>query len=164
MIEKKKAKIIKPKTTKDIKEPQPVGRPSKYKPEYCDQLIQHMSEGLSFESFAAVIDVNRDTLYQWDKDYEEFSDAIKRAKDKSQLFWEKMGIDNIMNQSEFEKDGSFQTSSSKSLNATIWIFNMKNRFKWRDKQPDESDVVVNNYSNVSDQELDEKLKRLTGGK
>ena len=33
------------------KERNPVGRPTKYKPEYCEMLIEHMSEGLSFESF-----------------------------------------------------------------------------------------------------------------
>ena len=41
---------------------------------------------------------------------------------------------------------------------------MKNRFKWRDKQPDENEVIINNsnsqiaLSNLSDEELDRKIK------
>lgn len=118
------------------------GRPSKYDPKFCDLLIKHMEEGLSFESFAAVAEVNRDTLYQWEKAHPEFSDAAKRARDAALLFWEKLGIDHIINQTDYESDGSgVKSSSTKSLNSPVWIFNMKNRFKWRDKQPDENDEI-----------------------
>jgi DNA-binding XRE family transcriptional regulator len=116
-----------------------VGRPTKYLPEYGSKLIEHMGAGLSFESFAAIIGVHRDTLYEWDKSQPEFSDAIKRAKDACQLFWEKLGIDHVVNISEY--DGDSKISTSKSLNSAVWIFNMKNRFKWRDKQPDENDSI-----------------------
>lgn len=126
--------------------PNPVGRPSKYKPEYCSLLIEHMAQGYSFESFAAVIKVNRDSLYEWEKVYSDFSDAKKEALDQCLLFWEGLGIKNIIN---FPEMGS--------LNSAVWVFNMKNRFKWRDKQPDESDVVVNNVSNLNDDELDKKI-------
>lgn len=97
------------------------GRPTKYKPEYCQMLIDHMSEGLSFESFAAIIDVNRETLYDWSRKIDEFSDAKKRAFDKSQLWWEKIGIEGLWN------------SKDSSLNTGVYVFNMKNRFKWTDK-------------------------------
>lgn len=124
-----------------------LGRPSKYKPEYCEQLVEHMNSGLSFESFAAVIGVNRDTLYEWTKVHSEFSDAQKEGLDKSLLFWEKLGIDNIINTSESESFGEGQGSSkSRSLNSSVYIFNMKNRFKWKDKQPDENDQININFT------------------
>lgn len=141
-----------------------VGRPSKYKPEFCQGLIEHMGQGFSFESFAAVIEVNRDTLYAWEKEYLEFSDAKSIAFDKNLMFWEKLGIDHILNESESFGEG---VSRSKSLNSTIWIFNMKNRHKWRDRQPDESADVNVNINNLSDTDLnakiEEKMKKLNGG-
>lgn len=102
------------------------GRPSDYKPEYCELLIDHMSEGLSFESFGGVVGSHRDTLYEWTKVHPEFKEAREIGKSKSRLFWEKLGI-----------EGLWGSKEGPNLNATVWIFNMKNRFQWRDKQPDE---------------------------
>lgn len=133
------------------------GRPSKYKPEYCLKLIEHMRTGLSFESFAAVIHVNQDTLHEWVKVHPEFSEAKKEAFAQNLLFWESKGIAGLIG----DKETTF--------NSTVWIFNMKNRHKWRDKQPDESEVVINNnVGSLSDEDLDakidEKLKALEGKK
>ena len=139
----------------------PGGRPTKYKQEYCQMLIDHMSTGLSFESFAAVIKVNRDSLYEWEKVHPDFSDAKKIGLDNCLLFWEKLGINNIINTSESLGQGM---SSSKSLNASVYIFNMKNRFKWRDKQPDEAEVVVNNVNTMSEAEIDSKINKLMESK
>ncbi|MEE8234088.1 MAG: hypothetical protein V3R41_05360, partial [Gammaproteobacteria bacterium] len=93
------------------------------KEEYCQMLIEHMSKGLSFESFAAITDTCRDTIYEWVKVHKEFSDAKRGAFAKSQLFWEEIGI-----------EGLFNGKNKKSLNSAVWIFNMKNRFNWTDKQ------------------------------
>lgn len=99
----------------------PAGAPTLYNPKYCDQLIEHMAEGYSFESFGGLIDVCRDTLFEWAKVYPEFSDAKNRAYELNRLFWEKIGI-------SIAKNGEG--------NPTAWIFNMKNRFRkeWRDNQ------------------------------
>lgn len=83
-----------------------------------------MSQGYSFESFAAEIDCHRDTLYEWVKVHPEFSDSKKRATAKCQKFWEKLAIDNIIG----NKDAN--------LNPAVWIFNMRNRFGWRDDPKD----------------------------
>lgn len=99
----------------------PRGRPPiEFKPEYCDMLTTHMSQGYSFETFAADIDVCKDTLYAWVDQYPEFSDAKKRAFIKCQKFWESLGIGAACGEIKFFDTGS-------------WIFNMKNRFKWTDK-------------------------------
>lgn len=92
----------------------PIGRPTSYKEEYCEMLIEHMRHGYSFESFAATIDVNRDTLYEWCKVHAKFSDAKKIAKDKSLLFFEKVGIAGM-------------TGKLKGFNVAVWIFSLKNR-------------------------------------
>lgn len=116
-----------------------VGRPSKYEARFCEDLIGYMSEGYSVEACAGLIGVHKDTIYQWVKEYPDFSDAKKIGEAKSRAFWERLGIDHIVNKSDSESVGyGISTSSSRSLNASAWIFNMKNRFKWKDKH-DESE-------------------------
>lgn len=65
------------------------GQPTKYKPEYCEMLVTHMGLPASFESFAAEVDVDRDTIYEWRKVHKEFSDAHKRGKMKCLAMFEK---------------------------------------------------------------------------
>lgn len=96
------------------------GRPTDYRPEYCQMLIDHMKQGNSFESFGAVADCAESTLYVWRDANPEFSEAYKRGSAYSRKFWEDLGI--------------VGTVEGKNFNATTWIFNMKNRFKWTDRQ------------------------------
>ncbi len=96
------------------------GQPTKYKPEYCEQLIKHMSEGMSFESFGGILQVDKQTLYNWREMHSEFFDSYKKGLMISLAFWEKIG-----NAATLGKVPGF--------NATSWIFNMKNRFKWKDR-------------------------------
>lgn len=107
------------------------GRPTDYKPEYCKKLIAHMTKGLSFESFAASIDSCKQTLYGWVDKFPEFLDAKRKGESKSLEWWEKAGQEGLW--SEITYDANGKPESRKVLNATIWIFNMKNRHKWRDR-------------------------------
>lgn len=99
------------------------GRPTSYKPEYCQMLIDHMAQGYSYECFGATIDVARSTVFKWADDFPEFSDAKRIAFDKCLVFWEKLGIEHVLT-----------SKNAKSLNTGVWVFNMKNRFKWTDRQ------------------------------
>jgi len=102
------------------------GRPSKYKPEYCGLLVDHLKQGFSFESFSSRIPdmkVNRDTLYHWCDLYPDFSDAKKKGIDCSLKYWEQVSIDQCHGKFNF-------------MSATTFIFTMKNRFGWRDVKED----------------------------
>lgn len=68
-----------------------VGRPSLYDPAYCEQVVEHMAGGASLTSFAAEIDVSRDTITEWASKHEEFSLAVRRGKAKCAAWWEKQG-------------------------------------------------------------------------
>lgn len=112
------------------------GRPSKYKTKYCDMIIDHMAEGYSFESFGAIIDVNQDTLHEWAKRHEEFSEAKKLAFTKSRYYWEKTGIEGL--QTTVMRKGNMTVT--KTLNVRVWELNLKSKFKeWRnvDKSEDQ---------------------------
>lgn len=110
------------------------GRPSEYDPIYCEMLIDHMSKGYSYESFAGKIGKVRKTLYNWEADFPEFLHAKNVGLEKNLFFWEEAGIEGMHNQTIKDEMGMTVT---KSINATVWIFNMKNRHKWRDKSSDE---------------------------
>lgn len=97
------------------------GRPTLYKTEYCDAIIKHCTDGASIASFAASIDVARDTIAEWANVHEDFSAALKAAKAKCAAWWEERARDVAMG-----GDG----------NATMCIFGLKNMASqdWRDKQ------------------------------
>ncbi len=105
---------------KKLKEPKrSPGQPTKYKPEYCQLLIEHMKEGFSLESFAAKVDTCRDTLYHWRDAHSEFFYAIKKGQAASLLWWESIGRAGATG-----KLPGFQTGA--------WIFTMKNRHGYAD--------------------------------
>ena len=90
-----------------------------YRAEFSDLLMKHMQQGLSFESFAAVVGVHRDTLYEWVKQNPRFSDTLKMGREASLLHWEKVGMMGMH-------------GKIKGFNAAVYIFNLKNRFGWTD--------------------------------
>jgi hypothetical protein len=64
----------------------PVGRPSEYRPEYCDLVIEHMAQGYSLTAFAGLVRVAVDTVYRWIALHSEFSEAVSRAR-PTRVFW-----------------------------------------------------------------------------
>jgi hypothetical protein len=98
-----------------------IGRPTKYRPEYCDQVIAHMKEGASLTSFAAELCVARSTINEWMANNPEFSESVKIGKAACAAWWERLGRNNAMS-----GDG----------NATLVIFGLKNMAPedWRDRR------------------------------
>jgi hypothetical protein len=112
-----KKKITKKKATKK----NPVGSPTQYKQEYCQQLIDFMSQGYSFRSFASDIPgVNSNTMHSWASKIPEFAEAKIKAQDNYFKYWEDLGKRGV-------------NGEVKNFNAVAWIFNMKNRFHWRNE-------------------------------
>lgn len=105
------------------------GRPSKFKKEYCEMLIEHMRNGGSYQTFAAKIPdnaVNIDTLYYWEQKHPEFSDAKKRGFALCRLFFETVG-------------NAIMAGKLKNGNNINWYMQMKNRFGWSDTANGSSD-------------------------
>jgi hypothetical protein len=99
----------------------PGGRPSKYNPERNPEVIDLMSQGASVVEVAAMLDVSRQTIYEWMDVHPEFSYTIKKGFELCQSWWEAKGRKNLEN---------------KDFNYTGWFMNMKNRFyeDWRDRK------------------------------
>lgn len=129
------------KSSKQLEQPEP-GQPTKYKPEYCQQLIDYFSiepleiireqeitdtEGGKyvsrrlpqrfpwFEGFARKIGVHRNTLKNWCAEHPEFAEAYETAKDLQREFLVDIGL-------------------SGTTSASFAIFTMKNVCGWRDER------------------------------
>jgi hypothetical protein len=110
-----------------------MGRPSKYREEYCGQLIAAMSKGLTFTAFCGQIGVSKQSGYRWIEAHEEFRNAKKIAEAKHELWMMEKAVHAIEN------------LSPKDFNTTLWYMMMKNMHGWRDKQ----DVEVSTEKGVS---------------
>jgi hypothetical protein len=56
------------------------GRPTLYRPDYCQGVIDHMGQGYSLTAFAGSIRVAVESVYEWQAKFPEFAEAVKIAK------------------------------------------------------------------------------------
>jgi len=97
------------------------GRPTKYSEDYCEQLIDHMSQGLSFDTFAGRIGVNPDSLYEWVKRHPAFSEAKKIGTGKRNFLVEQAFVASTMNPGKHK------------YNTAQMIYWTKNTIGWSDR-------------------------------
>lgn len=91
-----------------------MARPTDYRAEYCERVIELGREGKSHAQMAAAIGVARQTLYNWAAEHPAFLDAITYARDLSQAWWEEQAQSGIHLGSGF--------------NASLWAKSMSARF------------------------------------
>lgn len=116
-----------------------MGRPVEYREEMCAIVMALGHEGKSFTQTAVILGINRDTLYEWQKTYPDFSDALSRARQASQAWWEEQGQYGL---------------TTLGFQANLWTKNMACRFPddWRevsrversgvDGAPEQHELVV----------------------
>ncbi len=133
MAGKKKIGTNKPKASRknDVTIKKPIGRPTDYRPEYDQRIIEVMQEGASLVEFCAEIGVSRETPYEWARVHPSFSDAFTRARLLCQSWWEKQGRENLSDE--------FCDGSGKKFNDRLWNKNVSCRFRddWTDNKPNE---------------------------
>ena len=97
------------------------GRPTDYRPEYCQMIKEHMKNGATVLSFAASIGKCKDSVYTWARNgkHPEFTVALREAKALSEAHWEKVI--------------ALKTIKKTEGSDALLMFWMKNRFGWRDK-------------------------------
>lgn len=128
-------------------------RPTKYKPEYDEMIIEIMRDGASAVEFCAEIGINRDTIAEWCKNYDSFSVAFTRAKLLCQAWWERQGRSHLIDESN--------ELGSKRFNERLWTRNVACRFRddWTEKK-----TVTLETSTEKDKSLLEQLIAKTDGK
>lgn len=131
-----------------------VGRPTKYRAEFGEALVEHMKRGLSFESFGASIGVSKETLYTWLKRHPQFLDARKQGWPHLEMFYLQLAqrvasgqVRRVANEEPMLDDqgrairdpttGEVMMRRSyapANTNAAALIFLMKNLLGYRDKR------------------------------
>lgn len=149
----------------------PAGRPTKYNTEYCKRLIEffdkdpfedkqlehydkdgnvkwidykRMANRLpTLRNFAKSIEVNIDTVYEWIKQHEEFSDAFTHAKELQKWFLIENGLNGC-------------------YNPMFAIFTAKNITDMRDKQEidNRTEMHLTGFEKLTDEQLDGVLTQL----
>ena len=106
-------------------EARPVGRPTLYKPEYCEAAEAYGLQGMGKAEIAAQFGVVRRTLDEWSESHPEFLNAITRAREFSLAWWEAQGRKGVWGGKEF--------------NANAYSLQVRNRFPddWRDRKESE---------------------------
>lgn len=92
----------------------PVGRPTKYKSEYCERIIELGKQGYSYAEIAADLEVDKASLYDWAAAHEDFSTALRAAKTYEQAWFEREARSNMKN---------------RDFNANLWYRSAASRFR-----------------------------------
>lgn len=126
----------------------PAGRPSTYKPEYCEKIIDAAAQGKHIAGMMMAINVkSKETWYEWKKKYPEFNSAVEFATNVvSKAFYEEVGLRGMMG--EIEK-----------FNATTWATVMNNKFKdeySRGPNGAGTEITINTV-NYSSEEMTQKI-------
>lgn len=95
------------------------GRPTKYEPQACKVVISEMRNGASIVEVCATLGICKQTFYNWTQEHPDFLDAYKKGLELSQAWWEKLGRAGAAGQIPIQP--------------ATWVFNMKNRFGWKDR-------------------------------
>lgn len=111
----------------------PPWRPTDYKPEYCEMVIEWGMQGKSRAWICAELGVVRNTLKNWEAAHPDFLIAMERAKLAEQRWWEDAGQAGMV---------------APGFGATVWSRSMAARFpdEWREK----SEVDMNARVQVSE--------------
>ena len=119
------------------------GRPSEYRPEYCQMVIEHMKQGKSLTAFAGSILVDPTTVYDWIERHPDFSHAVARARG-ARVDWLETKL----------------LASRKGAETTAAIFALKNAspLEWRDMR------TLQHEHNITVEDLSlEQLEAIASG-
>ena len=109
----------KPKAKPIVTSPPKMGRPSLYRHEYCQQLLDFVNKDPitnCIDAFAIHLDVDDDTIYEWRKVHPNFSVSMRKAQKIRRLAMESLGK-------------AFITGKNRNGNAHVYQFFMRNWFK-----------------------------------
>lgn len=149
-------------TRLDNMEQSKVGRPTKYQPEFCEDLIQHMEGGFSLESFAAKLRVSKNTVYSWVKQFPEFQDAFEQGQALRFAFFERVGIDGIFDREtkSVDEDTGIPVIEKKKVNAALYKLFMSNLFGWTTEKKESNENVTHKVGEGTSQQKEEAIKKL----
>jgi Transposase len=111
-------------------EKRPVGRPTKYDPAFCEEVVELGRIGKSIEQIAANLGVSTRVLFDWRDKHEDFLHALEYAKELELDWWETVGQTHMIEEKESAK-----------LNASIWSRSMAARFPKKYRESTKQEIV-----------------------
>lgn len=127
-----------------------LGAPTKYKPKYSKDIIEHLKEGHEIETFPAFlhekykVSIGLRTIFYWAKHNEEFKKAKELAVAYSRRKW---------------KDIAINALEAKKPLANAWIFVMKNRFGYKDQPINEENDTRPTLAEVMEKVENERERK-----
>ena len=134
-----------------------IGRPTDFREDLCELLVDHMAAGFSFESFAGRPDVgtHKGVLYEWVARHPSFTDAKRRGEEAGRMWWERQAVECARNRSEGGK--------AESLNTSLWRLVMMNRFGLHDAAKINVELTNPDVARSVQAALDTGLRGGSGG-
>ena len=110
--------------------PNPVGRPTKYDPAFCDKARELGANGYSREMISAELNVSWNTLLVWAENHPDFFEALEEAKTLEMVFFEKLAIQHLVERPQGDR-----------LNTGLWSRSMAARFPKKYRENSKMEVV-----------------------
>ena len=142
----------------------PLGRPSDYRPEFCETAIAMGQNGASKVDIADALDTTVKTIYNWMAQYPDFLRAMERAEQKAEVWWAEQGKKALWT------PGFNSSVWSRSMAARFprsWRENKNVEFSGKDGAPIEMDVTttlnIDQLSTRALEALEEALEIIAAG-
>jgi hypothetical protein len=130
-----------------------MGRPTNYKPEYCDKIIEIMAQGYSLEAASAKLDIPHRCIYDWQAKHLEFSQAIHEGRIKALAWWEEKAMNTASG-----SPGNSQIISlglrNRSRSASGWIDSQKQELSGPDGGPIRVEATTIDVGDLSPEQRD----------
>lgn len=121
--------------------PAKMGRPSVYRPEFCEQVIALGKQGKSITQMAAKLEVDKASLLKWRDEKDDFSTALRVALTYSQDWWEDKAQTGLID---------------RNFNAALWKHCVTSRFRedYAEKREEGPSITIVTNSAVDVRQLD----------
>ena len=177
MIPQPMTRITDPRSEMAIKKKRPAvkkkaGRPTAYKPEFCNEAFRRCLCGATDEQLADCFKINRSTLHRWKIQHTEFRDTIKRGKAHADgkvanaLFLRALGYSHPEDRIFINDGKPLIVPTTKhyppdTAAAYIWLKNRQPEY-WRDKREtvlsgDPEAPIIGTIKTLSTEQLEEFL-------
>ena len=107
----------------------PVGRPTKYNPDMCFEVVELAKLGKSYEQIASTMGYSLRSFYEWRDVCPEFSHAMDDAKQFEQQWWEDQAQAYML-----------EHKDSAKLNTGLWTRSMAARFPKKYRESTKTEI------------------------
>ena len=104
-------------TNVPAQEPKKRGRPTRYDPAMCEQVIELGAQGKSRTQISAELDIHPRLLAHWEDAHEDFRHALELSRVKSMAHWEMLAATHLI-----------EIPGGPKVNTGLWSRSMAARF------------------------------------